>query len=45
MVTRQFEKNSMIRCCAYDPKGAYIGKSNIYMDISYGKYGLNIPFL
>lgn len=24
MVSRQFDKNSMIRCCAYDPKGAYI---------------------
>lgn len=26
MVSRQFDKNSMIRCCAYDPKGAYIGE-------------------
>ena len=30
LVSRMFERGNLIRCCTYDPQGAYIGKSSYF---------------
>lgn len=31
LVTRTFDRGNLIRCCTYDPKGAYIGRYNLFI--------------